>query len=133
MLVCSYVRFYGVFVLLKWRVTYVSIPLPVDYSRLKTDDTSGLKNYLLHPLFHSSLVPLRASPTSIVHDKGTSTGSEFCEAWTPTASHFFCGSSSLGPLAFFFSPSQKQQHHQTVLVKVVGTRYILGIFPFPRF
>ena len=44
-------------VLLKLRVA--CIPLPVDYSRLKTDDTSVFKNQLLPPPFfvHSSLAP----------------------------------------------------------------------------
>ena len=43
--------------LLKLRVTCV--PLPVDYSRLKTDDASVLKKQLLPPplLAHSSLAP----------------------------------------------------------------------------
>ena len=36
-------------VLLTLRVTHV--PLPVNYSRLKSDDTSGFENHLLHPPF----------------------------------------------------------------------------------
>ena len=51
-------------VLLKLRVTCV--PLPVDYGRLKTDDTSVFKNQLPPPpvLAHSSLALLSKPHTN---------------------------------------------------------------------
>ena len=53
--------------LLKLRMTCV--PLPVDYTGLKTDDTSVLKNQLLPPPFLlARLLPLRASRTSTIQE-----------------------------------------------------------------
>ena len=84
-------------VLLNLRVSWV--PLPVDYSRLKPDDTSGFKNHLLAPPFlsHSSLAPSSKPHINNIRKRLIRTASEFGQAQTPV-SHFFCGSSSLAPL-----------------------------------
>ena len=50
------------------RVTYV--PLPVDYSRLREEDTSGFKPPVPPPpLFHSSHLPLQASLAPIIQEE----------------------------------------------------------------
>ena len=98
-------------VLLKLRMTCV--PLPVDYSRLKTDDTSGFKNHLL-------LTRLTCPFEQAAHQQYKRTSvrpaSEFGQAQTP-ASHFFCGSSSLAPIPSL--PCHKD-HSSAVILCTVG-------------
>ena len=83
-------------VLSKLRVTCV--PLPVDCSQLKPDDTSGFqKPSAPPPLF---LTRLTCPFEQAAHQKCRRTpiriGSEFGQAQTPVP--HFCGSSSLAPL-----------------------------------
>ena len=108
--------------LLKLRVTCV--PLPVDYSRLKTDYTSK-PSCFSPPFLLARLLPHRASRTSIIKENANtnSTASEFGQAQTP-ASHYFCGSSSLAPLRTFSTTSH--YHCAVLLLLLLCLRHVFA-------